>query len=114
MKRYDLKMSDDMHERVKHFAKVYGAKGDKTTLNEFILTALDYYMKYCVGDYNVNEMSIARLNQLVDVVAEMNNSMTALTTNVVNGFAVMYNLTSGDNYLNDDLLKGDDNEYQGS
>lgn len=77
----------------------YWADKREMSLNEYLLYALERAIAHENRDYDLPELEIQRLNQLIDVVTTLSQNQQSLEQVVVSGFDSLLGLTRGDNYL---------------
>ena len=92
--RVTATISDDQFERLKYWAKKRGL-----SINEYLNESLDHMIRYENRDYDLPELEVQRLNQLIDSQAVLSSNVKSLEEVVIHGFDSLLNLTRGDNYL---------------
>lgn len=93
-KRLTIRLSEDDYERVK-----YWAVQKQCSVNEYVQDALVTQIKRENYDYDIPDVQIARLNQLIDVVLSLSSNVKSLEQVTISGFDSLLGLTRGDNYL---------------
>ena len=93
-KRLTIRLSEDDYERVK-----YWATQKQCSVNEYVQDALVTQIKRENYDYDIPDVQIARLNQLIDVVLSLSSNVKSLEQVTTSGFDSLLGLTRGDNYL---------------
>lgn len=97
LKRVTLRLDPALYEQVKHFAAQ-----DDMSVNEFMQASIEHYIDWILHDYDLPAASIKRLNQLVDAQNAVKGSLDALALQTQNGFAGLYGVMSGGDYLSHD------------
>ncbi len=90
---------EDEYQRLSYYAKKR-----KQTINDLLADAIEFFIAYENGDYNLPALEIQRLNQLVDAVNGCSVNLRALEQVTVRGFKSLTELARGQNYL---LEEGD-------
>lgn len=93
-KRLTIRLFEDDYERVK-----YWATQKQCSVNEYVQDALVTQIKRENYDYDIPDVQIARLNQLIDVVLSLSSNVKLLEQVTTSGFDSLLGLTRGDNYL---------------
>lgn len=96
--RFTATVDDELYEHVTYWAKKRGI-----TINELLRDALMLYVAHANKDYDLPELEIRRLNQLIDNISVLSSNVDSLEKVVVSGFDSLLSLTRGDNYLLDDV-----------
>lgn len=99
--RHNMRMYDEDYQRLVYWAEQYNM--DRT---EFLITAMNHYIGWRNGDYDLPTAERQRLNQMVDVVSNLSVRQEHLEKTVINGFDAMLGIIRGDNYL----IEEDDGE----
>ena len=95
--RFTASVDDDTYERVNYWAKKNGL-----SINELLRDAIELYIARQNKDYNLPELEVQRLNQLVDTITVLSSNINSLEKIVTSGFDSLISLTRGDNYLLDE------------
>ncbi len=96
-KRFQITMDEELYEKMKYWVDKKGLHR-----NEYIIEAIERQIRWEVQDYDLAPLEIARLEQLIDHMAEMSNRLDALSRITTTGFKSLLDLTRGDNYLMDE------------
>lgn len=99
--RVTTTLTDDQYERLKYWAQKKGV-----SINEYLNDAIDRVIRYENKDYDLPELEIQRLNQLIDVITTLSSNVKSLEDVTISGFDSLIGLTRGDNYL----LEAEDGE----
>ncbi len=99
--RVTVTLDDDSFERLKYWA----AKRE-VSINEYLGEAIAAAIRRENNDYDLPELEIQRLNQLIDVITVLSSNVKSLEDVTVSGFDSLLELTRGDNYL----LEAEDGE----
>lgn len=99
--RVTVTLDDDAFERLKYWA----GKHDMS-INEYLNEAIELSIRRENKDYDLPELEIQRLNQLIDVITVLSSNVKSLEDITVSGFDSLLELTRGDNYL----LEAEDGE----
>lgn len=94
--RLTLRFPEDLYQQVKYWAK----KNDRT-ISDYVLDAVEDFIRRENGDYDLPTLEIARLNQLTDHIVSLSANVKSLEDIVTSGFDSLSRLTTGDNYLLD-------------
>ena len=78
---------------------LFWAEANHLSVNEFLKESIDFYIKRQNGDYDLPTLEIARLNQVVGVVATLSANVQSLEDITTRGFGSLLGLTRGNNYL---------------
>ena len=92
--RHSMRMYPDEFNRLVYWSERHGM--DRT---EFLVAAMDHYIKWLNQDYDLPTAEIQRLNQMIDAVQNMAINQANLQSTVTNGFDAMLGIIRGDNYL---------------
>lgn len=105
-KKQDTTMTGPDYHRLtlrltnKDFDKLsYWADKKGVSMNEFIPILLDLYVGIENGNYPLQTLEQARLNQLIDVILSLSSNIQSLESITIHGFDSLLQLTKGDNYL---------------
>lgn len=93
-KRLNVQLSPEEYEKVRYWADIKGV-----SLSDYVRDALDMSYKYHCGDFDLPDITIGRINQLVDIITSLSSNIKNLEEITVNGFDSLISLTRGDNYL---------------
>ena len=93
-KRLTIRLSEDDYERVK-----YWATQKQCSVNEYVQDTLIAQIKRENYDYDIPDVQVARLNQLIDVVLSLSSNVKSLEQVTTSGFDSLLGLTRGDDYL---------------
>ena len=96
-RRVTVTLDSDTYERLKYWADKH-----ECSINEYLKESLERSIKYENRDYDLPEMEVQRLNQLIDVIAVLSSDVQSLESIVTSGFDSLLGLTRGDNYLLED------------
>lgn len=99
--RVTTTLTDDQYERLKYWTQKKGV-----SINEYLNDAIDRAIRYENKDYDLPELEIQRLNQLIDVITTLSSNVKSLEDVTISGFDSLIGLTRGDNYL----LEAEDGE----
>lgn len=99
--RVTATLDDDTFERLKYWA----SKHDMS-INEYLNESIELAIRRENKDYDLPELEIQRLNQLIDVITVLSSNVKSLEDITVSGFDSLLELTRGDNYL----LEAEDGE----
>lgn len=94
--KFTARFDDELHTQITYWAKKKGI-----TINDLFKEAIELYIRHQNRDYDLPELEIQRLNQLIDNMATLSSNVNALERVVVSGFDSLLSLTRGDNYLLD-------------
>lgn len=100
--RVTVTLTGEQFERLKYWAKQHDC-----SINEYLNDAVDLAIRHENRDYNLPEMEVQRLNQLLDIVTSLACDVQSLTSVATSGFKSLLGLTRGDNYLLDNDEDGD-------
>lgn len=89
-----LRLPEDLKENVSYWATRHGM-----SMNDYIIEAIERTIRYENKDYDIPSAEIARLNQLIDVIASLSSNVKSLENVTISGFDSLLGLTRGDNYL---------------
>ena len=92
--RLTLRIGDKDYEKLK-----YWAERENLSVNEFVVRMLDFYVRAKNEDYDMVPLSLARQNQMIDMLTAFGQDLSSLMSIVVDGFGSLTNLTRGENYL---------------
>ena len=92
--RVTATLDDDMYERLKYWA---GKKG--LSINEYLAESIDLSIRRENKDYDLPELEIQRLNQLIDTITVLSMNVKSLEDITVSGFDSLLSLCKGDSYL---------------
>jgi len=92
--RVTATLDDDTFERLK-----YWADKKELSVNEYLRDAVNQAIRFENKDYDLPELEIQRLNQLVDTMVVLSQNVKSLEDITVSGFDSLLSLTRGDNYL---------------
>ena len=92
--RVTLRFTESDHARMQYWAE----RAD-CSVNEFIILMLEQWIDIQNGNYQLPSLEVQRLNQLVESVQVLSQSMGSLESIVTSGFDSLLSLTRGDNYL---------------
>lgn len=67
--------------------------------NAYVAEAIDRSLKIDAGEYELPDMGVTRLNQLIDHILALSTDVRNLEAITVSNFEALLNLTRGDNYL---------------
>lgn len=73
---------------------------------EFLISAMNHYIQWKNGDYDLPTAERQRMNQMVDAVQSLVVSQGHLEQSLVNGLDAMLGIIRGENYL----IEEDDGE----
>lgn len=93
-KRVTATVTMDTFQRLQYWSDKKGI-----SINQYLNDAIDQAIAYENQDYPLPTLEQARLNQLIDVVAELSSNQKSLEGVIVSGFDSLLNLTRGDNFL---------------
>lgn len=99
--RVTVTIDSDTYERLRYWSAKHGC-----SINEYLKEALEGAIRYENKDYDLPELEIQRLNQLIDVITVLSSNIQSLESVIINGFDSLLGLTRGDNYL----LENEDGE----
>lgn len=74
---------------------------------EFLVLAMNHYIAWKNGDYDLPRAETQRLNQMVDCVLSLSTSQVNMEKTMINGFSSIIGVMRGDNYLTNDNETGD-------
>jgi hypothetical protein len=74
--------------------------------NQFCKDAITFYIRYCNKDFDIPDLLIQRINQVIDGMNVLSSNVQASTDIIIAGFDSITELARGDNYL----LEADDGE----
>lgn len=103
-KRVTVPLDPDTYMRL-----LYWADKRNMSINEYVGEAIQRAIAWENQDYPLPTLEQARLNQLIDVVAQLVSSHSSLESVVISGFDSLLGMTRGDNYL---LNENEDGEIQ--
>ncbi|MBQ7636203.1 MAG: hypothetical protein IJS80_02730 [Lachnospiraceae bacterium] len=96
-KRVTAVVNDKEFEELSYWADKLGMSN-----NEYVRHALKVAIKRENKDYDLPDLEVARLNQLVDAMNVLSFNVANLEHIVTSGFQSLLSLTRGENYLLDD------------
>lgn len=99
--RITVTVTNDMYERLKYWSARH-----ECSINEYLKHALEQSIAHENKDYDLPELEIQRLNQIVDVITVLSSNIQSLESVTISGFDSLLGLTRGDNYL----LENEDGE----
>lgn len=99
--RVTVTIDNDTYERLKYWSARH-----ECSINEYLKHALERSIAYENKDYDLPELEIQRLNQIIDVITVLSSNIQSLESVTVSGFDSLLGLTRGDNYL----LENEDGE----
>ncbi len=76
--------------------------GETISSNDFIIDAIKYYVAYQNGQYDIPDILVQRINQLVDLQVMSNERLSALEDVMHSGVESLIKLSSGESYLNEE------------
>ena len=79
----------------------YWAEKHNMTINEYIAYAIDIAIAHDSKDFKIPDITVARLNQLIDSQMMLVEAFNNMENIVTNGLESIISLTRGDNYLDD-------------
>ena len=79
--RVTVTLSNDQFERLKYWADKRGC-----SINEYLNDAIDLSIRRENKDYDLPDLEIQRLNQLVDVITVLSSNVQSLESVVTSGF----------------------------
>lgn len=80
----------------------YWADKDGISVNEFIIEAVNHYIAFRNGDYQLQTLEQQRLNQLTDMIAGLAQNVNSLSSIIVSSMGSITKLAQGSNYLLDE------------
>lgn len=92
-----MRMYDEDFEMLVYWSKAYDM--DRT---EFLISAMQHYIKWRNQDYDLPTAEIQRLNQMIDAVDNLAMTTEHMEKSLINGFDSMLGIIRGANYLVDD------------
>ena len=95
-KRVTTTLSDEDYQRL-----VYWSEKNGCSINQYIKDAILLKIRLDNHDYDLPELWLQRMNQLVDIVTVLSQNINSLEHITVAGFDSLSRLTRGDSYLND-------------
>lgn len=98
----ELRIDPDLYERFNHFAEVQGE-----SRNQLMQDAMEWYMKYVYQDYDLPTAEVTRLNQLIDSIENMRESVGQMRNTMQNGFRSVLGVMRGSSYLESDEIHDD-------
>lgn len=97
-KRLNVELDLEDYEKVKYWADIKGL-----SISDYARGALDLSYKFYCGDFDLPNVTIARINQLIDIIGILSNDIENLQDITISGFDSLTSLTRGDgNYLIED------------
>lgn len=100
-KKKDARLTVRLASDVESLVTYWAPKQDMSK-NEFVQTAIEYYIKYINGDYDYPTAEQMRLGQLIDEQQHLRERIESLETVVTKGFSSMLQLARGSSYLLDE------------
>lgn len=95
--RVTVTLSSDAYEQLKYWSARH-----ECSINEYLGDAIRKSIAYENNDFDVPNLLIQRINQLIDVITTLSSDIHSLESIVVSGFDSLLGLTRGDNYLLED------------
>lgn len=89
-----VRVESDLAKRVSTVCKEKGM-----TKNAFVVDAMNHYLRYLEGTYDVPNLTIQRLNQLIEMQTVVVGRMDKLEDTTRTGFQSFMELAHGSNYL---------------
>ena len=93
-KRVTATVTEETFKRLEYWSSKKGI-----SINQYLNEAIDKAIAYENRDYPLPTLEQARLNQLIDIQAQLSSNIKSLESVVVSGFDSLLGLTRGDNYL---------------
>ncbi len=93
-RRLTIRVSDNTFEKLE-----YWSKKQDISINQYITECIDTKIALENADYDLPQLELIRLNQLIDVIHGLCQNVKNLEDVSINGFATIVNLARGDNYL---------------
>lgn len=100
--RVTATIDSDTYERLQYWSAAHGV-----SINEYLREALELKIKHENKDFDVPDLLLQRIGQVIDNLASLNSSTNALQHIVTTGFDSLIGLTRGDNNYLDDSDDGD-------
>lgn len=91
-----VRLDADTLERVKYWA----SRADMS-VNEYVERAIELKCRRDSGDYDLPDLTVARIAQLVEAQAKTQSDIANLSDVVTSSMRALLQLTRGDNYLLD-------------
>lgn len=92
-----IRLHPDTKERAKYWAERRGY----SSVNEYFVDAIEDKIRRENGDFDVPNLLLARLTQLIDEVKASSTNQANLERVVTSGFNSLIGLTRGEDYLSD-------------
>lgn len=93
-RRVTATIKEELYQQAEYWAAKKGI-----SLNQYVAEAIQHMIQYENKDYDLPELEIARLNQLVDTITVLSSNVHSLEGVITSGFDSLLGLTRGDNYL---------------
>lgn len=93
-----LRLHPDTRERVTYWRKSRGIAAD----SDYMVQAIEEKIARENGDYDLPDILVQRINQIVDELRSNSTSIASLESVMVSSFKSLLGLTRGDSYLSDD------------
>lgn len=74
-------------------------KEKNLTKNAFVVDAMNHYLRYLEGTYDVPNLTVQRLNQIIEMQAVLVGRMDTLEDTTRTGFQSFMELAHGSDYL---------------
>lgn len=93
-KRLNVELDLEDYEKLKYWSDI-----KEVSLSDYVRDSLEMSYRYHCGDFNLPDVTIGRINQLIDIVGILSNDINNLQEITVAGFDSLTGLTRGENYL---------------
>lgn len=95
-RKVSLRLHTETYARVK-----YWAERSQMSINDFLTEAVEEKIARVNGDFDVPNLALARLNQVIDELKANSSNVRSLEQVVINMGASIMGLAKGDNYVLD-------------
>lgn len=92
--RISVTVDDKTQERLQYYADKH-----KMSISEYVGLAITKQIEHETSDFDVPNLAIQRLNQLIEAVGVLSSNIEQLEHTSISGFDSLIGLTRGDNYL---------------
>lgn len=93
-KRVTCTLTQEEYLRFTYYAKKY-----QLSINELLHDAVEVYIAKQMGDVDLPNTLVQRVNQIIDALHGVERTNAALTEVITEGFDSLQNLARGENYL---------------
>lgn len=91
---FSMRMYAEDYDKLDYWSEKY-----EMTRAELLVVAMNHYIGWRNGDYDLPRAERQRLNQLTDAIASLIVTNEHLETSIISGFNSMLGIIRGENYL---------------